>query len=80
MTPQHNVLVNGDGVACISEYGLEGILRNELSSKTIPTNARSMAPEVLSTENKNKQATSVDDGKRADIYSFAMVMFEVSLD
>ena len=38
-----------------------------------------MAPEVLSTENENKGATSVDDGKRADVYSLAMVMFEVGL-
>ena len=65
--------MDGDGVACISEYGLGGALRGE----SIPTNVRWMAPEVLSAESKNKRATSVDDGKRADVYSFAMVMFEV---
>ena len=71
--------MNSDDVACISEYGLETVLRGETSPKSIPTNVRWTAPEVLSTENKNKRATSVEDGKRADVYSFAMVMFEVGL-
>jgi len=77
MTPQNNILVDSDGVACISEYGLEGVLRDEPFSKSIPTNVRWMAPEVLPRENKDKRVTSVGDGKCADVYSLAMVMFEV---
>ncbi|KAF9643599.1 kinase-like protein [Thelephora ganbajun] len=73
----HNIMVDSDGVACISEYGLERVLRDEVSSESIPTNVRWMAPEVLSTENKNKRVASVDDGNIADVYSFAMVMFEI---
>jgi hypothetical protein len=36
-----------------------------------------MAPEVIS--NKKNKEVNVDKGKRADVYSFAMVMFEVGL-
>ena len=64
-------------MACISEYGLEVVLRDEASSKSIPTNVRWMAPEVL--DAKGRRIPSGDDGKAADIYSFAMIMFEVSL-
>jgi len=71
--------VDSDGIACISECGLELVLRDEASSGSIPTNVRWAAPEVLLAEEKNKRVASVDDGKRADVYSFAMVMFEVGL-
>jgi len=53
-------------------------MRDE-ASKSIPTNARWMAPEVLLTGDEDKRVTSVDDGKRADVYSFAVLMFEVGL-
>jgi len=76
-TSQDNILVDSDGVARISEYGLEGVLRDGPPSKSIPTNVRWMAPEVLSAEHKNKRAISVGDGKHADVYSLAMVMFDV---
>ena len=71
--------MDSDGVARISEYGLELVLREEGSSKPIPTNVRWMAPEVLSTKSEDKRVTSVEARKRADIYSFAVVMFEVGL-
>ena len=73
-TPQHNILVDRDGVACISEYGIEGVPPDASFPESIPTNVRWMAPEVLS---KEKQVTSVGDGKCADVYSLAIVMFEV---
>ena len=76
-TPQHNILVDSDGSACISEYGLEIILRDEAPSDLVPTNVRWMAPEVLSA--RSRRIPSGDDGKAADVYSFAMVMFEVGL-
>ena len=69
--------MDSDGIACISEYGLEIVLRGEASTRPIQTNARWTAPEVLDTG--CRWILSVDDGKAADIYSFAMVMFEVSL-
>lgn len=69
--------MDSGGVARISEYGLENVLRDESFSKSIPTNVRWMAPEILLTETKDKRAASVDDGRRADVYSFAVVMFEV---
>jgi hypothetical protein len=69
--------VGSDGIACISEYGLEIVLRDEASSTSIPTNVRWMAPETLGT--KSRRVPSGDDGMAADVYSFAMIMFEVSL-
>ena len=68
--------MDNNGVACISEYGLEVILRIGAPSGSIPTNVRWMAPEVLSAE--GKRVPSGDDGKAVDVYSFAMIMFEVS--
>ena len=69
--------MDDDEAACISEYGLEAVLRDETPSKSIPTNVRWMAPEVLGAE--GRRVPSGDAGKAADIYSLAMVMFEVSL-
>ena len=68
--------MDNDGIACVSECGIEIVLRGEAPSKLIPTNVRWMAPEVLST--KNRPIPLGDDGKAADIYSFAVVMFEAS--
>ena len=69
--------MDSDGIACISDYGLETVLSSEASSQSIQTNVRWMAPEVLGAE--NRRVPSGDDGKAADVYSFAMIMFEVSL-
>lgn len=70
--------MDADGVACISEYGLDLVLGEDASSKSAPANIRWMAPEVISTEKKEKRV-NLDDRKRADVYSLAMVMFEVGL-
>ena len=70
-------MVDTEGVACISEYGLELVLRDEASSTPIPTNVRWTAPEILSTE--SRRIPSGDGGKAADVYSLAVVMFEVCL-
>ena len=72
-TPQDNILVDGSGVACISEYGLEIVLRGKPSPKSIRTDIRWMASELLGTMNERIQS----DGKVADIYSFTMIVFEV---
>ena len=75
-TSQRNVLVDNDGTACISEYGLGIVLRDAAPLMSSPTNIRWMAPEVLST--MSGQVPPKDGGKAADVYSFAIVMFEVS--
>ena len=67
--------MDDDGVACISEYGLEVVLRDEAFLESTPINARSMAPEILSAS--GGRIPSGDGGKAVDVYSFAMVMFEV---
>jgi len=69
--------VDSDGFACISDYGLETALRDEARAKSIQTNIRWTAPEVLGKE--NRRVPSGDDGKAADVYSFGIVMFEVCL-
>ena len=69
--------MDSDGFACISDYGLETVLCDEACAKSIQTNIRWIAPEVLGKE--NRCVPSGDDGKAADIYSFGMVMFEVCL-
>lgn len=76
-TPQHNILVDNNGAACISEYGLEIVLRDMAPSELTQTNIRWMAPEILGTGGRRIQ--SGDGGKAADVYSFAMIMFEVCL-
>ena len=74
---QYNILVDDDGVACISEYGLEIALHEKAPSRSIPVNVRWMAPEILGT--KGRRVPPGDVGKAADVYSLAMVMFEVRL-
>ena len=69
--------MDGDGTARISEYGLEIVLRDEAPPRPTPTNPRWMAPEVLGGE--NWRIPYGDNGKVADVYSFAMVMFGVSI-
>jgi serine/threonine protein kinase len=59
------------------EYGLELVLRDEDSSERIPANVRWMAPEVLGI--KDRRVPSGDGGKATDVYSLAMIMFEVCL-
>ena len=68
--------MDAEEVACISEYGLELLLPEEVYPKSTPANVRWMAPEVISTEKEDERVT-LDDRKRADVYSLAMVMFEV---
>lgn len=77
MISQHKILMGSDGVARISDYGLEIDLCDMASSESVLDDVRWMAPEVLGT--KNKRVPPGDRGKSADIYSFAMVMFEVRL-
>ena len=77
MALQKIVLVDDDGTARISEYGLEPLLCNEGSSKSVSGDARWKAPEVVQTDDEKNQVVSVDGGKRADVYSFAMIIFEV---
>ena len=69
--------MDSNGAACISEYGLETVLRDEAPPESILTNVRWMAPEVLST--KGRFIPSGGSGKAADVYSLAMVMFEVCI-
>ena len=72
---QDSILVDGNGVACISECGLEIFLRDEPSYKSVQTDVRWMAPEVLCAMGRRIQF----DGKAVDIYAFTMIVFEVGI-
>ena len=69
--------MDSNGLACISDYGLEIVLCDEACTKPIQPNIRWIAPEVLVT--KRRYVPPGEDGKTADIYSFGMVVFEVRL-
>jgi serine/threonine protein kinase len=69
--------VDAEGVARISEHGLGHVLWEESSSALIAANARWMAPEVISADNKEKRETV--DGRRADVYSLGTVIADVGL-
>ena len=67
--------MNGDGYACISDYGLEIVLCDDALVKPTKRNVRWAAPEVLGAS----RLPLGDDGKAADIYSLGVVTFEVRL-
>ena len=69
--------MDSNGSACISEYGLKIVLRDEGCTKLIPINVRWVAPEVLDAD--NRCVPSGDDGKVDDNHSLATVIFEVRL-
>lgn len=73
--PQSNVLVDRDGRACLSDFGLSQIKIHTTTVRgtgngTQHGTARWMAPEHML-----QGVTS----KRTDVYSFGMTMYEVSL-
>ena len=77
ITSQDNILVDCDGVAGISKYDLEVVLPDEASLKSIPTNVRRRTAEVPGTSDRRIQ--SKVDGRAADVYSFTMIAFEVTI-
>ncbi|CAI4224499.1 unnamed protein product [Auanema sp. JU1783] len=73
-----NIIVKRKGVCCIADFGLavryDGRLIPEKVNVQVGTK-RYMAPEVLS---KTLMPSSFDQFKMADIYSFALVLWEIS--
>jgi serine/threonine protein kinase len=73
-------LIDEKGVACITDYGLASIANETILEATSDAGTylspRWTAPELLDPENSGVQ--SIIASKSSDIYSYAMVMLEVS--
>jgi len=74
-----DVLINENGVACITDYGLASIANETILESTSDVgtylNPRWTAPELLDPDNSEVQ--TIIASKASDIYSYAMVMIEV---
>ncbi|KAG2343704.1 kinase-like protein [Suillus weaverae] len=76
-----NVLINGDGTACVADFGLslmysEAINASQASwTSTLKGNTRWMAPELLVPEQENGPPTRPSG--ESDIYSFGGIMLQV---
>ncbi|KAG0707570.1 kinase-like domain-containing protein [Suillus ampliporus] len=75
-----NVLIHGDGTACIADFGLSLMYSEVMSvsqaswTSTIKGNLRWMAPELLVEQEDGRQ---VRPSKQSDIYSFGGIMLQV---
>ncbi|KAG2142805.1 kinase-like domain-containing protein [Suillus bovinus] len=77
---QPNVLIHGDGTACIADFGLSLMYSEFISASqasytsTLKGNIRWMAPELLIEREDDSQ---VRPSKQSDMYSFGGVMLQV---
>lgn len=76
---QPNILIYGDGTACLSDFGLslvpsEFMCPSFSMTSTLRGNYRWMAPELLDGDDNEPLALS---SKLSDIYSFGSVMLHV---
>ncbi|KAG2349256.1 kinase-like protein [Suillus weaverae] len=75
-----NVLINGDGTACVADFGLalmysEAISASQASwTSTLKGNMRWMAPELLV---EQEDGSSPRPSKQSDIYSFGGIMLQL---
>ena len=84
MFPQANVLMDENGLACITDFGLSRIAPSGGATNVITTGLvtsrqdggtlRFQAPELLCPKEDNAKAT-----KKSDIYAFAMTCIHVCL-
>ncbi|GBM18826.1 Activin receptor type-1 [Araneus ventricosus] len=73
-----NILLTSHGSCVIADFGL-AVVKSETSSTNMPVNyrvgtKRYMAPEIL---DESMKINSFDSFKRADIYAFGLVLWEV---
>jgi len=83
--PQHNVLIDDDGVPRLSDFGRSKFIDHRGFTTTLAGSARYMPPELIATEVDvdfdddeafdNEPPPSMT--KRTDVYSFSMVALEV---
>ncbi|KAF9817368.1 hypothetical protein IEO21_03509 [Rhodonia placenta] len=76
-----NILIDSDGHARLSDFGLTSVIYDGDTVNTVTTTSiahgstRWMAPELLNPESIGESRSR--PSRRSDIYSFAMVMYEV---
>ncbi|KAG2116775.1 kinase-like domain-containing protein, partial [Suillus clintonianus] len=79
-----NVLIYGDGTACVSDFGLSLMYSEIISASqasytsTLKGNMRWMAPELLTSEREDGSPTRPN--KQSDIFSFGGIMLQVLTD
>ncbi|KIJ18518.1 hypothetical protein PAXINDRAFT_70670, partial [Paxillus involutus ATCC 200175] len=74
-----NVLISGDGRACLSDFGLSTTsqeVSDASQTPSFPVNIRWVAPELL-LEQEEGTPTSCFPSQETDIYSFGSIMFQV---
>ncbi|KAG2109173.1 kinase-like protein, partial [Suillus cothurnatus] len=75
-----NVLVMENGTACLSDFGLSGVISeffgSSTFSSTISGNIRWGAPELFALP-ENQDSSTNRPSKEADIYSFGSIMLQV---
>ncbi|KAG1873606.1 kinase-like protein [Suillus subalutaceus] len=75
-----NVLIHGDGTACVADFGLSLMYSEVISASqaswtsTLKGNMRWMAPELLVEQDDGSQ---VRPSEQSDIYSFGGIMLQV---
>ncbi|KAJ8585686.1 kinase-like protein [Rhizopogon salebrosus TDB-379] len=76
-----NVLVMHDGTACLSDFGLSGMISQFFgtsnSSSTISGNSRWGAPELFAIPDAQDGTSANRLSKETDIYSFGSIMLQV---
>ncbi|KAG2138078.1 kinase-like domain-containing protein [Suillus bovinus] len=76
-----NVLIRGDGTACVADFGLSLMYSDVISpskaswTSTLKGNTRWMAPELLVLERED--GTPTRPSEQSDIYSFGGIMLQV---
>jgi len=70
-----------DGTACLSDFGLSGIMSEFIGasnfSSTVTGNIRWGAPELFAIPDNQEGPFIIVPSKKADIYSFGSVMLQV---
>ena len=81
-TPQSNVLVYGDGRACLADFGLSTIVMEFIGpsylTSTIRGNIRWAAAELFEVPEDDVEEAAVSLSTECDVYSFGSITLQVS--
>ena len=76
---QSNVLINGNGRACLADFGISTIILEFVGTNSIRGNIRWAAAELFDAPKDDKKGdASVSLSKECDIYSFGSITLQVS--
>lgn len=72
-----NILIDDDGQACLTDFGLSRILQTSgFTTNTPAGTSRFMAPELISSEDGDEESIPKVT-KASDVYAYAMTVLEV---